>query len=191
MVMPVKSIPIETTGLFGFMRLTNVTEEGLNAVVSFPDFTTSADMITSTRIPRLVDYWRGCCVDGRVPLRADIDPGAIKDLLPNIVLTEIDAAYRVRYRLVGTRVVEFNKIDFTGAYLDDMRWDVTERYSRAYRCVSETGLPHYGLDAWPLARSLSGRSEIVMLPVTTDGTRVDRCLSMEDFLFSSQDLPAS
>jgi hypothetical protein len=165
-------------------------QEGPNAIVSFPDFTTASDMITSTRIPQLVTYWRSCSVAGRVPLRGDIDPGAIKDLLPNIVLTEIDAAFRVRYRLVGTRVVEFNKLDFTGAYLDAMRWDVTERYSRAYRRVSETGLPHYGVDSWPLARSMHGRSEVVMLPLTTDGSRVDRCLSMEDFLFSSQDLPA-
>lgn len=168
----------------------NILEEGLDTVVSFPDFTTSPDVITSSRIPRLVEYWRGCSIDGRVPFRADIDPGAIKDLLPNIVLTEIDASFRVRYRLVGTRVVEFNKIDFTGAYLDDMRWDVTERYSRAYAQVSKTGLPHYGLDSWPLARSLHGRSEVVMLPLSTDGARVDRCLSMEDFLFSSHDLPA-
>lgn len=157
--------------------------------MTFPDFTTSPDVITSTRIPRLVAYWRSCCGDRQVPLRADVDPGAIRDLLPNIVLTEIDENFRVRYRLVGTRVVEFNKLDFTGAYLDEMRWDVTERYSRAYRRVSETGLPHYGLDSWPLARSLYGRSEIAMLPMTTDGTRVDRCLSLEDFLFSSHDLP--
>ncbi|MDY0872442.1 PAS domain-containing protein [Dongia rigui] len=163
--------------------------DGLDTVVSFPDFTTSPDTITSSSIARLVAYWHGCSIDGRVPLRADIDPAAIKDLLPNIVLTEIDAAFRVRYRLVGTRVVEFNKLDFTGAYLDDMRWDVTERYSRAYRRVAETGLPHYGIDSWPLARNLHGRSEVVMLPLSTDGSRVDRCLSMEDFLFASHDLP--
>ena len=167
----------------------NDLEKGLSAAVSFPDFTTSPEVITSTRIPRLVDYWRKCRGGRPVPFRADIDPAEIKDLLPNIVLTSIEEPFRVLYRLVGTRVVEFNKIDFTGSYLDDMRWDVTERYSRAYRRVAETGQPHYGLDSWPLARSLYGRSEIVMLPMTTDGTRVDRCLSMEDFLFSSQDLP--
>ncbi len=171
------------------MRLMNDMEQGLSAAVSFPDFTTSPADITSTRIPRLVDYWRRCCGTRRMPLQSEVDPADIKDLLPNIVLTGIEEPFRVRYRLVGTRVVEFNRLDFTGAYLDEMRWDVTERYSRAYAQVAATCLPHYGLDSWPLARSLHGRSEVVMLPMSTDGGRVDRCLSMEDFLFSSRDLP--
>lgn len=187
--MPVKPHATKQPVCASSMRLMNVMEEGLSAAVSFAEFTTSADSITSTRIPRLVDYWRERCGARPMPLQSEIDPAAIKDLLPNIVLTGIEAPFRVRYRLVGTRVVEFNKLDFTGAYLDEMRWDVTERYSRAYAQVAKTCLPYYGLDSWPLARSMHGRSEIVMLPMSTDGSRVDRCLSMEDFLFSSQDLP--
>lgn len=163
---------------------------GFDTTVSFPDFTTVPEGMTSTRIPRLVDYWHQCRAGRPVPLRGDIDPAAIKDLLPNIVLVGIEEPFRVQYRLVGTRVVEFNKLDFTGAYLDAMRWDVTERYSRAYRRVAETGMPHFGFDSWPLARNLEGRSEIVILPLSLTGERIDRCLSMEDFLFSSKDLPA-
>ncbi|WP_374653289.1 PAS domain-containing protein [Dongia sp.] len=156
---------------------------------TFPDFAPTDRMITSDRIRRLVAYWQAKC-DGRpIPLRADIDPSEIRDLLPNLLLAEIEEPFRVRYRLVGTRVVEFNRIDFTGTYLDDNRWDAASRYSRAYRAVAETRLPHYGLDAWPLAGAMNGRSEIVMLPLSTDGVRVDRCLAMEDFLFSAHDLP--
>jgi hypothetical protein len=154
----------------------------------FPDFSTDDAIITSERIRQLVAYWHACRGDRPMPLRRDIEPADIKHLLPNLLLVEIEDPFRVRYRLVGTRVVEFNRIDFTGSYLDDNRWDVTSRYSRAYKAVAETRLPHYGLDAWPLAGAMNGRSEIVMLPLSTDGARVDRGLALEDFLFSRHDL---
>lgn len=156
---------------------------------SFPDFSPSDAAITSTRIRRLVTYWEGCRKGRVVPLRDDIDPAAIRDLLPLIIIAEIEEPFRVRYRLVGTRVVEFNRLDFTGTYLDEMRWDSGERYSRAYRDIIATGRPHYGLDAWPLSNANDGRSEIVMLPLSSTGARIDRCLGLEDFFFSALDLP--
>jgi hypothetical protein len=159
------------------------------ATGAFPEFTTSDAFITSGRIRRLSAYWRDRCGGRPWPLRGDIDPAEIKELLPNIVLSEIEEPHRIRYRLVGTKVVEFNRIDFTGTYLDDNRWDVTGRYSRAYRQLVATGQPHYGLDSWPLAGEMNGSSEIAMFPLSTDGMRIDRCLSIEDFLFSHHDLP--
>ncbi len=155
---------------------------------TFPDFSETDACITSDRIRRLVAYWESRHLGRPAPLKIDIDPAAIRDLLPYVVIAEIEEPFRVRYRLVGTRVVEFNRLDFTGAYLDEMRWDSTGRYSRAYRAVAATSRPYYGVDCWPLAGSQLGRSEVVILPLSTDGERVDRCLVLEDFLFSHHDL---
>jgi hypothetical protein len=154
----------------------------------FPDFAPHGDIITSDRIRRLVAYWTSCRRDRPVPLRADIEPADIRDLLPNIVMVEIEDPFRVRYRLVGTKVVDFNRLDFTGRYLDELRWDASGRYTRAYRLLAEVCQPLYGIDAWPLARSMSGRSEVVILPLSSDGRRIDRGLCMEDFLFSQHEL---
>jgi hypothetical protein len=153
-------------------------------LLPFPDFTSSPGIITSDRIRRLIAYWDSRHHGRVLPRRADIDPAAIPDLLPNIVLTDIEEPFRIRYRLVGTRVVEFNQLDFTGRYLDELRWDATGRFTRAYRLIVEQRIPVYGIASWLLAGEMTGRSEIAILPLSTDGTRVDRCLSVEDFLFS-------
>ncbi|MBK8160188.1 MAG: PAS domain-containing protein [Rhodospirillaceae bacterium] len=155
----------------------------------FPDFSPSSEFITSDRIHRLEVYWESCRRDRPTPLRTDIEPGDIADLLPNVVMAEIEDPFRVRYRLVGTKVVDFNRLDFTGRYLDELRWDIGGRYTRAYRLLAEACQPLYGIDAWPLAGAMSGRSEVVMLPLSSDGHRIDRCLSLEDFLFSQHELP--
>jgi hypothetical protein len=154
----------------------------------FAEFSNSPDGITSPRIRRLIAYWNSKRHGGALPRREDIDPGEIRDLLPNIVLVDIEQPFRVRYRLVGTRVADFNRIDFTGRYLDELHWDGQGRYSRAYHLASTGREPVFGFDSWPLARDHTGRSEIVLLPLSGDGKRVDRCISLEDFLFPEHQL---
>lgn len=155
---------------------------------SFPDFTPTVEIVTSDRIRRLTAYWQSRRGDRPIPRRTDIDPADIRDLLPNVVMVDVEQPFRIRYRLVGTRVVEFNRFDFTGRYLDDLRWDVEGRYTRAYRLVTDIRQPVYGIDAWPLAGEMTGRSEIAILPLSSDGTLVDRCLTMEDFLFAQHQM---
>lgn len=123
-----------------------------------------------------------------MPGRDDIDPGEIRDLLPNIVMADIEQPFRVRYRLVGTRVADFNRIDFTGRYLDELRWDGHGRYTRAYQHICAHGVPLYGIDSWPLAHDHSGRSELAIMPLASDGKTVDRCITLEDFLFPEHQL---
>jgi hypothetical protein len=154
----------------------------------FPEFSPGMDDITSQRIRRLLAYWQEKCAGRTMPARDDIDPGDIRDLLPNIVMVDIEQPFRVRYRLVGTRVADFNRIDFTGRYLDELHWDGQGRYSRAYRHACEFGVPVYGIDTWPLARDHAGRSEIGIMPLSTDGKNVERCLALEDFLFPEHQL---
>ena len=81
--------------------------------------------LTSPRIHRLHGYWRHLHEKrGReLPRRADIAPDQIKDLLPNIMIVDVERnPMRFRYRLVGTRVVEYNGVEFTGRYLGEIGW---------------------------------------------------------------------
>lgn len=67
----------------------------------------------------------------KMPTRDEIDPADIRDLPPNIVMVDIEQPFRVRYRLVGTRAADFNRIDFTSRYLAELRWDGHGRYTPA------------------------------------------------------------
>src|SRR4030095_15379798 len=81
--------------------------------------------LESPRVHRFHDYWNARrSAAHAVPLRAAVDPTDLRELLPNIVVIEVEQApLRFRYRLVGPRVVEFNKLDFTGSYLGTIGWD--------------------------------------------------------------------
>ena len=70
----------------------------------------------SRRVQRLHEYWRAKSgADDPVPRRRDIDPVELPDLLPNLMLVDVERnPLRFRYRLVGTRVVDFSYHDFTG-----------------------------------------------------------------------------
>src|SRR5512147_2411273 len=97
--------------------------------------------ITSPRIHRLYSYWqsqrerRG----QGLPQRADIAPDQIRDLLPNIMIVDVERdPLRFRYRLVGTRVVEYNDLEFTGRYLGEIGWPEERELFDSYAEVVET-----------------------------------------------------
>ena len=68
------------------------------------------------------DYWKSKQIDGRPPRRSDIDPADIPKLLPNILLIDLvgDPAYDFHYRLMGTAIVAFDGIDYSGSMLSQM-----------------------------------------------------------------------
>src|SRR3546814_12120525 len=70
---------------------------------------------------RLFEYWQGELRDGVPPQRTEVDPSAIKDILPFVLLGDIEPApFRVLFRLVGTAIAEFSRQDFSGRYLDEL-----------------------------------------------------------------------
>ncbi len=77
--------------------------------------------ISSPNIHRLYDYWTAKRGLHHVPYRRDIDPADLKPLLPELTISEFETdPFRVRYRLVGTRVAEISGLDYTGLYLDQL-----------------------------------------------------------------------
>ena len=105
-----------------------------------PKPTVSLDLseLKSPRIHRLHGYWqhqrdkRG----GKLPRRGDIAPDQIRDLLPNIMIVDVERdPMRFRYRLVGTRVVEYNGVEFTGRYLGEIGWPEEQDLIDSYTFV--------------------------------------------------------
>jgi hypothetical protein len=75
--------------------------------------------------------------------RADIDAAEIKTALPHVMITGISYhPFRVVYRLVGTEIVRWARIDFTNPYADGLVFDEDGRdWTDYYRIVVEGGTP--------------------------------------------------
>jgi hypothetical protein len=138
----------------------------------------------SKRCAALVNHWNALRGDRAFPRRDEIDPGAIKSVLPHIMLAGIEYnPFRVFYRLVGTEVVRFAKFDFTGRYADALKFqdDEGEDWSIYYRAVVEARRPGVGVVHWTVSGDLRRWIEFVILPLSSDGQVIDRCIAAEDY----------
>jgi hypothetical protein len=147
--------------------------------------------IKDARLRRFYDYWLSKCRPGRLPARADIDPVAIPDLLPWIMLIDPvpgPAGYRFRFRLVGTALVERGGRDATGKFYDELfSARETARFTAIYTDVINSRQPHHYHADFDVQR-LEGREHIryerVLCPLAADGTHVDMLIGVLAFLDS-------
>ncbi len=74
-----------------------------------------------SRVSSLYEYWLSIRpTPERLPGRRHLDPLSIPQLLPNLFLLDcVGGPVRYRYRLIGTRVVQFYGADYTGRWLDE------------------------------------------------------------------------
>jgi len=126
----------------------------------------------------IYDYWRRAANGRPMPARADLDPVAIRHLLPGISILDVGARFdALRYRLAGTRLRDIYGGEVTGQNVFDMRLGVKRRYWRAaYRRVVEERTPMQGAVKGPVA----GREHVVLfwlrLPLSDDGETVSKVL---------------
>lgn len=142
---------------------------------------TRADQIESAAIRQLFLYWQSKCADGRIPRRTDIDPVDIPNLVPNLMIADIEHdPFRVRYRLVGTKVVQMTGYEFTGKYLDEIALPNDEGpFQECYQTACETRLPVLQRIEWHLAEDTTEEYDICILPLSDDGDTVNMALAIE------------
>lgn len=144
----------------------------------------------SRRVQRLYEYW--CAKagpDGAVPRRRDIDPTELPGLLPNLMLLDVERnPLRFRYRLVGTRVVDFSYHDFTGTYLDEAGWVEEKGFTRAYTDAVTEGKPAYGFYLWELRSGVPGTCEFALFPLSDEQGEISHVLALEDYDFPLLDI---
>ena len=132
-------------------------------------------------ISQLHDYWLSRCRGRLMPCRADIDPAEIALLLPYIALVDIeDDPFRVRYRVVGTKMVEYVGHDFTGLYLDELKFSKPDELLALYRRATEERVPTFRSTTWRSADGGIWALENAILPLSEDGVRVTQCLAIEE-----------
>ena len=126
---------------------------------------------------QLYDYWLAQRAGRAVPLRRDIDPVAMPQLLPHLIIAERAEGDDLRYRLVGTRIVEAHGLDYTGWRLSHLaKGEALALARQLYGPVMAEGLPVYseGPFRWP-----GGEYRWTCrlhLPMSQDGEGIDMAL---------------
>ncbi len=129
-------------------------------------------------IAEIYDYWHGLAPDRLLPGRQHVDPADIPArLLPSLWLLDVQREpFRLRYRLVGTAIVEAMRADPTGKFLDDAHPHVKSRaaFFERYARVAHTGIPSRRRGIAQLWIHADFREiENLILPLASDGRNVD------------------
>ncbi|MBI1244745.1 MAG: PAS domain-containing protein [Alphaproteobacteria bacterium] len=129
-------------------------------------------------------YWRTKSIDGRLPGRADIDPGEMVAFLANIVLLDVlREPLDFRYRLMGTAVEAHMLRPYIGELMSTVEhqrapsriWSDFETVALRRRPIL-TDVPYVG----PHRDFM--RVQHVIMPLAADGETVDMVLSVVDFV---------
>jgi len=141
--------------------------------------------VASDRVNRIFGYWQDQCRARSMPAKRDIDPAALKPLLPYLMIAEIHAApLRVRYRLVGTEAVRMARGDYTGHWLHESGWagDEIASYVQQYSLLLETRRPLLGTGHLIRSDGKEAVFEWGKFPLSDDGETVTHCLGIEDVI---------
>lgn len=144
---------------------------------------TEIDHNRSMMVRVLHSWWMEHGGAHRLPQRKDLNPDALRPLLPNLFIAEAEhAPFRIRYRLVGTKAVQITGFDITGRYLDELLSAQPEvPWLDYYRLVYDSRAPLLGS---VVVSAMSGGTftyEFGLFPLTLGGSRVDQFVAVEDY----------
>ena len=158
--------------------------EWMEGVVCFVD----RAEITSGMIAAVQAKWDAVRGMREFPTRRDIDPVEFQTWLPYLSLVEIHtgkdpAAFRVRYRLVGTEVARFAQEDFSNTWLEETGWHpkIIAVNLALYRRLWETRKPVFGLSQVDWENRQNYSFEWGLFPLSENGHDINGCLSVDDF----------
>lgn len=139
-------------------------------------------VMPSTRI--LYSYWRETSRDG-IPLqRSEFDPVALRDVLPFLLLGDIETGpFRVLFRLIGTGVADFSRQDFSGQYLDELVYNARDSISWAdcYRYVHDERIGVIGVNELHFADGRVTSYEFAILPLARGADPAGSFIAIEAY----------
>lgn len=141
------------------------------------------DHVEQLPLRDLIAYWLAAAGGRAMPARADIDPTRIPSLLPFVWLCDhLSDAGRFRYRLMGDHVRHAYRDNVTGRFLDEIEPPkATEDIAYCFRqAVEQPCVVH--IDGWLYADTDKPTpGECILLPLASDGARVDMILGATVF----------
>jgi len=144
---------------------------------------TDPKLSKSALVRALHDWWTSHCRPSGVPDRGDFDLPTHRLSLPNILLSEVeDEPFRIRYRLVGTKVVSNLGVDFTGRYLDELLGPShTIPWVGFYRQSFAERRPVMGKVTDPTESGDTFDYEFGLFPMSHGGTAIRQFIAIEDY----------
>ena len=137
------------------------------------------------KVARLFAHWKSRHRPEGMPGRAQLDPLELGDLLPGLWLVEVQRQpFRLRYRLVGARVVEAMGRDVTGLWFDEAHTTAASQpnYMERSKTVVETGVPSWRRGPPRLWRhDVYSQIENLILPLADDGRTIDLLIVLTVF----------
>jgi hypothetical protein len=142
---------------------------------------TSIAELNCPKTRRLYDYWDRLRGDRVAPSRRDIDPAALHDLLPNLMIVDIERhPFRVRYRLVGTEIVAVTGFEFTGRYLDEIALPEDDAdFAAFYHKAATDRAPVFGRPIWHAKQWVALQYDIAVFPLSDDGETINKAFAAE------------
>lgn len=140
------------------------------------------EQVKSPMVRRLHAWWTAHR-QGDVPDRADFDPADFKDVLPNILLCDVEPdPFRIRYRLTGTRVADATGFNIIGRYLDEMMPTEPEApWQDLYRLSYDRRAPILGLSECTTTSGELFAYEYALFPLRKGGPEIAQFLAIEDY----------
>jgi len=131
-------------------------------------------------ITRVLTYWRAKKGDRAFPTRADIDPLEFTRALPRVMMAEVSyEPLEFRYRVAGTGLFAMHGQELTGKLAHEL--DPPEfgaLIHRHYSEVVERRAPILHLIELTVNYLTTSYARII-LPLSTDGTVIDRLMTVE------------
>jgi hypothetical protein len=144
---------------------------------------TDPELAKSRQVRALYDWWSANAGPSGIPDRGAFDLVEHRLLMPNVMISEVESEpFRIRYRLVGTRIVHNLGVDFTGRYLDEFLGpDFTVPWVEYYRQAYTARRPLMGRLTEPTKSGGTFTYEFGLYPIARGGTDVEQFIALEDY----------
>src|SRR5687768_16481804 len=138
------------------------------------------------RLHQVYAYWQQKRGGRALPARRDIEPADLVAVLPHLMMVDVEEGPRFRYRLFGTAVVEAFGSDPTGKYVDDVMVGAYKTFLLGlYNDLVTSKKPIYSTSIYGGKRDTMLWTQRLMLPLSSDGTKVDKVLAIQVFVHGS------
>jgi hypothetical protein len=138
------------------------------------------------RLHQVYSYWQQKRGARLMPSRRDIEPADLVAVLPHLMMIDVEEGPRFRYRLFGTAVVEAFGSDPTGKYIDEVMVGTYKTFLLGlYNDLVTSKKPVYSTSIYGGKRDTMLWTQRLMLPLSSDGTNVDKALAIQVFVHGS------
>jgi hypothetical protein len=138
------------------------------------------------RLHKVFDYWQQKRGARAMPARRDIEPTELVAVLPHLMLVDVEEGPRFRYRLFGTAVAEAFGSDPTNRFIDEVMVGAYKGFLLGlYNDLLVSKKPVYSTSIYGGQHEGQLWTQRLMLPLSSDGTNVDKVLAIQVFIHGS------